>query len=233
MNERKHDVNTILQTSRMLMFHNKDKKYEYTLGGSSFLVKVKDYLFAVTAKHILDNNGYSPDDVLIRYNEESRHFLPFDDLFGINTADSDDTDHKDIVFLKVAKSHFKPNIDTGFVIELPHKRSLPKLECDQLLITGFLKDISDIDYDIKHIKTGRKPLMASKPNRTEFRGLLTFQYAQNNAEGWNLNGLSGSPVFCLNNKNQSYRIEGMLVRRNFYLSIDIISQYLYEIINKI
>jgi hypothetical protein len=233
MNKRKHDINTILQASRMLFFQNKDKNHEYTIGGSAFLIKVNDFLFAVTAKHVLENNDYSPNDVLIRYNEESRHFLPFDDLFGVNTTDTDDTDHKDILFLKVAKSHFKSEIDTGFVIELPHKRSLPKLDCDQLLITGFPKEISEIDYDIKHIKTGRKPLMATKPNYTEFKGLLTFQYAQNNAEGWDLNGLSGSPVFCLDDKNHSYRIEGMLVRRNFYLSIDIISQYLYEIINKI
>lgn len=233
MNAKKHDINTILQASRMLMFHNESEDYEYTLGGSSFLVKIEEFLFAVTAKHVLENNHYSPNDVLIRYNEESRHFLPFDDIFGVNTEDIDDTDHKDIVFLKVAKSHFNNDIDTGFIIDLPHKRSLPKLDCEKLLITGFPKDISEIDYNVKHIKTGRKPLMASQPNCTEFKGLLSFQYDQNNAEGWNLNGLSGSPVFCINDSKNAYRIEGMLLRRNYYLSIDIISQYLYEIINKI
>ena len=230
MTNKKHDLNTILQASRILMFHNEDNNYEYTFGGSAFLVKVGQTLFAVTAKHILKNIGYSPNDVLIKYNENSRHFLPFDEALGINTNNDEDTDHKDIIFLKVAESHFNPDIDTGFVIELPKKRQLPKLECEQLLITGFPKNISEIDYDLKHIKTVRKPLMATGPSQTEFIGLLTFEYGQNNAEGWDLNGVSGSPVFCLNNTNNSYRIEGMLVRRNYYLSIDVIIQYLYEII---
>lgn len=232
---KKHDLNTILQAGRMLMFHNADKNYPYTIGGSSFLVKVEDLIFAVTAKHVLYNNRHSPDanEILIRYNEESRYFLPFDEMLGVNTLDSEDTDHKDIIFLKVAKSHFKSTIDTGFVIELPGKRSLPGLKCEQLLITGFPKEISEIDYQSKNIKTVRKPLMATTPSPTKYKGLFTFQYAQDNASGFNLNGLSGSPVFCLNNTKKSYRIEGMLVRRNFYLSIDIINRYLYEILKKI
>lgn len=229
---KKHNFKTILQASRMLMFHNEYEGYEYTIGGSSFLVKVDDLIFAVTAKHVLNNNEYSPNDVLIRYNEESRHFLPFDGIFGVNTADNEDTDHKDIVFLQVAKSHFQSTIDTGFVIELPKKRFLPKLKCDRLLITGFPKEISEIDYDTKNIKTVRQPIMGTSPSPTEYKGLHTFQYELNNANGLNLNGLSGSPVFCINTTDSSYRIEGMLIRRNFYLSIDIISQYMYEILNK-
>ena len=224
-----HDFGMIMQAGRVLMFHNKCKGHEYTIGGSTFLVKVENLLFAVTAKHVLENNEYHPNDVLIRYNEESRYFLPFDDMFSVDTNDTEDTDHKDIVFLKVAKSHFETTIDTGFVIELPNKRFLPKLECDQLLITGFPKDISEIDYDIKSIKTVRQPIMGTKPSPTAYKGMYTFKYAQNNANGLNLNGLSGSPVFCLNDTDNSYRIEGMLIRRNLYLSIDIISQYLYEI----
>ena len=87
MNQNKHDLNTILQASRMVIFHNEVEGFDYTLGGSSFLVKIKNILFAVTAKHVLENNQYSPNDVLIRYNEDSREFLPFDDIFFVKTKD--------------------------------------------------------------------------------------------------------------------------------------------------
>ena len=197
MNAIIHNIYTILQASRILMFDNKNEDYEYTIGGSSFLVKIEEFLFAITAKHVLENNHYSPDDVLIRYNEESRYFLPFEKIFYIDTDDTNDTDHKDVVFLKVAKSLLNAKIDTGFIIKLPHKRSLPRLDCEKLLITGFPKDLSRIDYERKHIKTVRKPLIASNPNFSQYRGLFSFQYEQNTAEDLNFNGLSGSPVFCL------------------------------------
>lgn len=230
---KKHYIKEILQSGRLLMFKNDDKNFEYTLGESAFLLKIENELFAVTAKHVLGNNGYKADDVLIKYNDQSREFLPFEAILGADTSDDEDTDHIDVVFLQVSKQKIDTSINTGFVVELPKKKRLPQLECSSLLITGYPKDLSEIDYQNKHIKEVRKPFLGMNPTPSQYKGIVTFKYQNQESIDCSLNGLSGSPVFCLNDNDMSYRIEGMLVRENYYLSIDIIIQYLFEIMKRI
>lgn len=230
---RKKPISEILEASRLLLFENNNETYPYSLGGSAFLIKVEDQIFAVTAKHVLSNNNYFHNDVCIRYNEKSLHFLPFDKIFGFDSRDNEDTDHKDIIFLKVAKTHFDKSIDTGFVIELPKKRSASELICNKLLITGFSRNLSEIDFDKKHMSPARKVLMGYDPKPTQYRGLFSFKYGKNDRKETDLDGLSGAPVFCLNSETRYYRIEGMLIRENYYLAIDAIHSYLTDIMNKI
>ena len=95
-------IKHIVTASRQLLFHNHIDGYEYSLGGSSFLVRINNVFYILTAKHVLDKNSYSANDALVRYNDEGRGFLPFDDQATIRTKLIDDTDHMDIVFLRVS-----------------------------------------------------------------------------------------------------------------------------------
>ena len=217
----------IVTASRQLLFHNHIDGYDYSLGGSSFLVRINSVFYILTAKHVLDNNSYSANDALVRYNDKGRDLLPFDDQFTITTKLIDDTDHMDIIFLKVSSNLLEKNIDIGFFVDLPLKRELPPLKCDQLLISGFPKDLCQICYKSKTLKHVRKAFTGNNKQLTAYHGIYQFEYQIE--DDVSKNGLSGSPVFCLNNKNNSYRIDGVLLRENYYLSFNVIQQYLFEI----
>lgn len=225
-------IKDILTAGRQILFENPNENFPYTLGGSAFLVKINSDIFAVTAKHVLKNNDYSGNEILIRYNDNSRNFIPFDNQFAIPASVSDDNDHNDIIFLHVSKELFNTSIDPGFIIDLPEQYSCPHLSCDYIIITGFPKNSSNIDYDCNHLKMTREPFKGHHLKETQFIGLIEFEYDfPDDFKKVDMNGLSGSPVFCINEKLKKYRIEGMLVRQNYYLKFEIIYKYLLKIVN--
>ena len=223
-------IKHIVTASRQLLFHNHIDGYEYSLGGSSFLVRINNVFYILTAKHVLDKKSYSANDALVRYNDEGRDFLPFDDQATIRTKLIDDTDHMDIVFLRVSGNLLKKHIGIGFFIDLPLKRELPALKCDQLLISGFPEDLCPICYDTKVLRHERRAYTGDKKQITDYQGIYQFEYQVE--DGVSKNGMSGSPVFCINKKNNSYRIDGVLLRENYYLSFNVVQQYLYDITTK-
>jgi hypothetical protein len=93
------NVSAIMNCIRPVCFENDHADYPYSIRGSCCLVRHKERLYAITAKHV--TTDWRDDQVLIPYRFGSSHFFPIGSRLEMRTDELEDTDHLDFVVYEV------------------------------------------------------------------------------------------------------------------------------------
>lgn len=215
-------IQEITNCSRPVLFENDFTDYDYSIGGSCIVVSFRGVHYAITAKHVI--KGYVAEQILIPYQAGSNHFLPISEVLLPNTCEDEDTDHKDFVLLRVAADKLDPSEPFGDIYEINFPSGLPVIQSDRILISGFPREINEIDYDTKKIKQQRFLITGTKLGKTDYLGMIKFQYdPQNKIKSFD--GLSGAPIFLfspIGDNKYIVRLEGILLRESYYLDFNVI-----------
>lgn len=233
---------------RPVVFENeKFDEYPYTVGGTCFLIEYCRKVFAVTAKHVLKNLNYKPEEVRIPpYIEGMTHFLPICKSYANPIYETYGKDYADIILLEIARD----KLHSGWKSQLkPYDyamNSLPSLYfkgSSKLLIKGYPKKIPGQNY-VAHVE-----------KHMQFQALMiTGNYLEESkaSEGCHLfkfddltdivpssNGMSGSPLFHVsqNHEESIASLAGMYIKGDdenntgLFISSEIIKRMLDEAIN--
>jgi hypothetical protein len=203
------------------MWENSDTGFPYTIGATGILIAAMGDFYVATTRHNI--KGRQIDDLLVPYEESGREFLPFEAAFGAAIIpDEEDTDYKDFILLKVARSLVAPEtLVTPQWFDLHFGRHVPDLlPNDELCVAGFPKSIQSIEYDESHIRKQRLiadgihigQAESAHCNTIRFHDLTMVPDAAISEEP--LSGLSGSPVFVMRPTSGSVvpYLAGMMLR---------------------
>jgi len=186
------------------MWENSDASFPYTIGATGLLIAAWGDFYVSTTRHNI--KGRQIAELLVPCEERGREFLPFEAAFSaaIN-PNEEDTDYKDFILLKVAKSLVAPeSLITPQWFDLHFRRHVPELlPNDELCVAGFPKSIQSIEYDEAHIRKQRLIVDGVHLGQAESAHCHTIRFhdvtmvpdAAISEEP--LSGLSGSPVFVM------------------------------------
>lgn len=82
-----------------ILFKTGFEESPYTGIGTGFLAKLGNYVFLVTARHVI--KGCHPNNLCVFPNLETDEFIPFSDAFRVANPDPEDGDFSDIVLCKI------------------------------------------------------------------------------------------------------------------------------------
>lgn len=213
----------LLNCARPIFFENECDGYEYSISGTGFLVTFYQKTYVITAKHVLQLDSFSPDQIRIQYRPDNKEFIPIKELFTLRITDYEDTDQFDIAIMET------DTVDCNNEI-YSNNKPYNLLEVDRLTIfnpnsdfifRGFPIEQRPINYQDKHIYHSAfigsaKYLGPTKLASTHKLKLIGCKILKNP------DGLSGSPVFQINQADQGYAREafaGMLIRSSSKMDI--------------
>ncbi len=206
---------------RPVMFESDDEEFPYWGKGSSFLIANESNIYWVTASHVLENSGGETNQLRVFPSDKSCISLPFNEKYTINREPyGDDEEYKDVFMLRIDQAEFDRFGDTPLVAQDITLGVLPAecltQDCD-LFIIGYPSERNEIDYDCNKIKRTRVILRATYRGK----GLSDHCHELNFNSSITLtdyDGLSGSPIFYMQQKRLGNQIEvrpllvGMLLR---------------------
>jgi len=206
----------LFQCTVPLLCEHEDDKYTYWMAGTCFLASYAGMLFAVTAKHVLDNNRVDPETIRVPYNQGSRSLLQIEEFVYPVKYDTDDSDYADLAFLSVDTGSLDPSRAGGlFPLNLDNYNRRDTLSHGGILVMrGYPKCLLDIDYEASKITSRGYCVEATYQceSRSKHCGELEFKAL---ADIEDLNGLSGSPIFQLVKVGEGRYLRnfaGMLIR---------------------
>ena len=228
---------------RPIIFENEEfDEYPYTVGGTCFLIEYDSRMFAVTAKHVLKNLNYKPEEVRVPpYIENMTHFLPICKSYANSIYETDGKDYADIILLEIArdklhsdwKSRVKP-----YDYETDSIASLDFSDSPKLLIKGYPKKIPEQNYanhDEKHLQFQALTITGNYLEESKAsKGCHLFRFDDLTDIVPSSDGMSGSPLFRVfqNNKESIARLAGMYIKGDdenntgLFISSEIIKQML-------
>lgn len=235
---------------RPIVFENDEfDDYPYTVGGTCFLIEYDRKIFAVTAKHVLKNLNYKPEEVRVPpYVEGMTHFLPICKSYANSIYETEGEDYADIILLEIArdklhsgwKSRLKP-----YVYEINSIAPLDFQANPKLLIKGFPKKIPGqnyVDHDEKHMQFKALTITGNYLGESkDSKGCHQFKFDDLTDVVPSSDGMSGSPLFRVsqNNKESIARLAGMYIRGDdekntgLFISSNIIKKMLHKACSKI
>ncbi len=189
----------LTSVKQLLLEHDIDQ-YPYSPGGSSFLVFFEAGLFLVTAKHCLENNEATAEQVFILDGSDGRTCLAFDRL-SKGHEESDDKDFADFAIFRVRQNtidgtqlrNLQPfPINERTIIQPQDSR------VKSLVVSGFPLDMNAPDYEKKCIIPKRLTLNGVYEKRGLDSHIHIMRYAEDGGsiEGTDGNGMSGGAVFA-------------------------------------
>jgi hypothetical protein len=209
----------ILGCARPVLFANADPEYPLSVGGSAFVVKFRERHFAISAKHVLRAGGFAASQVRIQYRPDANRFLPLTQMYWLQGDDQDDTDQSDLAIWSIDDAALEPE---AFGEYLPY--NLLGIDGATLyggkshyLFRGYPSVLRSVDYEARDFQLdsiSARALYAGKGVSAFTHELaLVNDGALSSAEG-----LSGSPVFQVNNDEGSLAsreaFAGVLIRGN-------------------
>jgi len=207
----------LFKCSRPVLFENDYEGYEYSVGGTAFVVKFKNHYYVLTAKHVIINlSKFSPDQFRVQYRPDSRDFLPISNLYKPSVTDTEDTDQFDLAVFQIDDSTLQAEL-------FGEHRPYNLLEMDKFTIynpnskfvyRGFPIETRNIDWVEKNMH------QAALLGEAEYLGptgyACTHKLRLLNLQSLNsIDGLSGSPVFQINHDDDRFSREsfaGILIR---------------------
>ena len=152
-----------LQITRPVLFELAESEWTYGGKGSSFLVSLKNDYFFVSAKHVFDNQGGTPESLRVFPSDNSRISIPFDALAVIHLDGTGDESYKDLYLLKIATEAARASGNTrlfAFALDTGCARMESISEGDKILLIGFPTEIRGVDFERCRISYARKLLEA-------------------------------------------------------------------------
>ncbi|MBL4571855.1 MAG: trypsin-like peptidase domain-containing protein [Gammaproteobacteria bacterium] len=181
--------------ARPISFAEKEEDYLWGFG-SSFLVAHNEYIYALTAKHVVEKNGvdYHHARILI---PNAKIALPFTNVFLPSFPDYENREElEDFVIYKTNSELFSEESDVDLFAWRFDTFTWPasKLEIGaQILIAGF--PANDDRYDWKNNKIlERLVISIGVLNESELgKGIYVLELDPSEST---FGGLSGAPLFC-------------------------------------
>ena len=143
----------ILYCARPVLFETNYDGFEYSIGGTAFIVRFYKKIYIVTAKHVLNVKHFSLDQFRVQYHPNGKDFIPITDLYTLKKTDDEDTDQFDLAIFEV--EHINLNEDL-FLNHQPYNL----LEIDKFTVfnpnsafiyRGFPIELRPIDWEMKKI----------------------------------------------------------------------------------
>ena len=209
----------ILHCARPVLFANADPQYPYSIGGSAFVVKFRDRHFVVSAKHVLRAGGFDASQVRIQYRPDSNKFLPLAQVYWLQGDDQDDTDQFDLAIWSMDELAIDAEVFGDY---LPY--NLLGIDSATLyggkshyIFRGYPEMLRTVNYELRDFQlgsiSGRAVYVGKAPSSFTHEIALVNDGTLSSAQG-----LSGAPVFQVNNdENSLYSTEafaGVLIRGN-------------------
>lgn len=230
-------LNAIFGCVRPVIFENRDYGFE-SVRGTGFLLGFLGKVFFVTAQHVLNGFDIDAQWPSVSYSLGGNDLLPLVELRTFRSLDEDDTDHVDVAVYRVDETMMDR---ARFLAHHPYelgpnnlvRRYTPPMA---LHFQGCPSEAVELDYE-------------ERKHRIWFAsGDLVYQesasclhmhigQAHVSAECPNFDGLSGSPLFQIDDKYATTTpalFAGMLVRATrssnvmHFLSAECISTYIYD-----
>lgn len=229
-------LETILRCSRPVLFENTDETYQYSVGGTCFVVTFNEKRYVITAKHVLKH--FSPKQFCVQYHPACRHFLSLRECYCLKDLTTNDTDKYDLAIFSVndisAYDHLYED-HPPYSLSLLDKFVLQS-DRSKYAYRGYPIEIRSIDWLVQHIRNrafvnegvygGRAPMDACHEIKLPFITGLD-----------SIDGISGSPIFQVDKAGKDYSgsLAGMFLRgfveskRGFFLDRTVIVSSLANI----
>lgn len=213
-------INLFEDISRPVLYEHKGADFSYWGKGSSFLIANSHNYYWVTAAHVIENMSGSLNSLRIFPSDNSRISLPFNEQYLVNRGIVEDEDYKDILMLRINLHEFDASGDAPLIAQDIEKGLMEAEQLkpnDVLWIIGYPSENNWIDYDARKIRNTRSVIRAVYKGNS----VLEHCHEMNFSTSIKLNnydGLSGSPVFYMNQLVQDGEIiefpmlVGMLLR---------------------
>lgn len=194
--------------------HDDMEETRYSIGGTAFLVRYKDRLVSITAKHVIANCHSDPTRLRIRSAAGGTSFLPLKNILVANEYGA----HGDIALIEIDQDLLNERLQKEICpILLDDFHSFNRYDNKKSMfwIRGYPSCISDIDYDATQMRFQGFVAEASYkcPSHDSFCHTIHFGDLSGVES---LNGLSGSPVFHFmkvdSQEIMHYNFAGMLIR---------------------
>lgn len=201
--------NDISASVRVVLFATEFDEHPYaTHGGTLFIVKFKDMLFGVTARHVLGD--FPPEALLVTQEKQAKKGSRFASIRGIRypsapRADAIGTDITDVCVIEFS-AEVTPEFFHGTAFPLDQEHAGTIRVGEELIVYGMLKDATIIDGQNISVSWCRLEFLDGGPSSDPF--LRQARALYDNPPFTNLLGISGAPVFS----SSTGRLRGMVVR---------------------
>lgn len=205
----------LLETAKPVVFDTGWEETPYAGIGTCFIVLYKQDTFAITAKHVIDD--CSGESLVIFPNKETELSIPFNTYLQVTDSDGNDGDYADIAIFKVDYKALE--LEGSSVIRTidlnKYDSSWNKRKSEsELFFFGYPSEHRKIDYEQYLISSDQHLLVAKYVGKSvsQFCYEIEIKDLKNIS---NLDGFSGSPVFCISTKKADQPFMtwcGMLIR---------------------
>lgn len=207
-------LENLLETGKPVLYETGGDDAPYSGCGTCFLALHNKQTYIVTAKHVV--NGNAGESLMVFPNKHTELSIPLNVFVTIENPDPSDNDYSDIAIYRI--DHEALHIEPGSLMRTvdftkydAHWRS-HHLQNDYLPI-GFPIEHRIVDYD-RYLVSSTQYLLKGRyigPSISKY----CHEIEVNDLRGLtDLNGLSGSPVFCVRRQGspRAATICGMLIR---------------------
>ena len=207
-------INEFEQASRPVLFRVKNSEYPYWGKGSSLFVASDQNVYWLTARHVIETQGASAQDLMITPSDDSAITVPFTELMQI-VKDPENQDYRDLYMLKINLEEFWEstnselrawNINQNFF-------DCDKLsDGDEIFIQGFPSESRFVDYAVKRIHLTKVVLRGIYEGRSSEAHCHKLRLETSITLN-DLDGLSGGTVFRHpRNPEEPTQLVGLLIR---------------------
>ena len=166
----------------------------YNIGGTCFVVRFHKRLWAFTAKHILNNIGVLPQQVMIPYVVGGYQFFSISDAATFENY-PDDSDCTDIVIFEIDESRIETEFyDDTTVYDLDAETDF-QIRGDMLLaVHGFPDELNHLNDEETALIMQRVSIAGRFGDKTRMTGCREIDLLSD-AGLCSHNGFSGCPIF--------------------------------------
>ena len=211
-----NEVDVIIASTRPLSFSEIQDAYIWGFG-SSFLLNYNENVYAITAKHVIENQKADPHHIRISI-PKCTLALPIENIFS-KTFDNNGEEIEDFLLLKINHIQFMKESKQDLYSWDFKNWSYPTSQLPigtEILVAGFPFIREDrYDYDNKQIN--EMLLIRTGNIHTSILGSGMYAIEAASSE-YPSNGMSGSPVFCRKKDGYLYFI-GLVTRGSEYSEI--------------
>jgi hypothetical protein len=195
------ELDKIRQCARPVIFATDVAEYPFSIGGTAFLVGFGGNVFIITAKHVV--RSYPPEKLVVYPSDKSNKHIRISNWWNV-CEETGNTECSDIIICKADLGLIsKKDRKNSYLLALSPPNSIEWFDSRftaTFFLCGYPHDTNEIDNETLQINTGQVLLPARYVGPSEAVGCYKLR-AENPLNITNFNGLSGSPVFCIQTKN--------------------------------
>ena len=207
-------IREMFNSSRPVCFETHIDGFEHSMRGSCFIIRYKNRLYAVTARHVVANCPLK--DICIPYHIGSEYLFPMSDYYTPKWNDMPEgSSNEDFVIIEIPESEIEEDqFEPSSVYDLSRDAFYVSSSTDlKLIVAGFPTELNESNYEDMVLHQQRVLISANYIEPSFEFGLETFEF-DTSGKLSSFDGLSGGPVFEVSNHGQQGvmgRLAGMIV----------------------